>query len=169
MTNWIKATTKYLNLRKKGKLADSRKTMSNTGKTVFISYRRSASIDAAENIYRSLCQKRCDVFIDIKCIHSGDFAKRIYREIAQRSNFIIIFSKGTADRFSEPGDFLRKEIECAIKQNRNVIPVVMSNCDIVEIKNRLNGKIRTLLKRHIVTVPEGYFDAAMKELYKGLM
>jgi hypothetical protein len=94
-------------------------------KTVFISYRRSASRYIARSIFEHLQAHGYDVFLDVESIDAGDFERIILGQIQARAHFLIILSTGTVKRFEEKGDWLRREIEFALDLKRNVIPVTI--------------------------------------------
>ena len=88
--------------------------MSNFSKSVFISYRREPSWTVARLLFTNLVQNGFDVFMDVETIDSGKFDTIILNQIAARMHFILILSPGTVERFEEPDDWLRREIEHAI-------------------------------------------------------
>jgi hypothetical protein len=98
--------------------------MSNADKTVFISYRRSLSRHWARNIFDYLRGRDYNVFFDIKTIDSGEFDKIILNQIAARMHFILLLTKGSLERCQYEGDWVRREIEEALRLGRNIVPIV---------------------------------------------
>ena len=96
-------------------------------KTVFISYRRSVAPYIARAIFLSLRSSGYDVFMDIESIGPGEFESIILGQIEARAHFLSILTPGTLERCCEPGDWLRREIEHALKTGRNVIPMLVNN------------------------------------------
>jgi hypothetical protein len=91
-------------------------------KTVFISYRRT-NFWTALAVYKELHSNGFDVFFDYKNIPSGDFEQVITENVKSRAHFIVILSPSALERCNEPGDWLRREIELAIDNQRNIIPL----------------------------------------------
>src|SRR5688500_719857 len=96
--------------------------MARIEKTVFISYRRK-DIHIALAVFKYLASQNYDVFFDYTSIPSGDFEEVIVANIRSRAHFILILTPTALDRSSEPGDWLRREIETAIDERRNIIPL----------------------------------------------
>jgi hypothetical protein len=97
-------------------------------KTVFISYRRTNCWTALA-VFQNLNSNGYDVFFDYKSIPSGDFAQVIDENIKSRAHFIVILSPSALERCNEPGDWLRREIETAIDNKRNIVPLMMEGFD----------------------------------------
>ncbi len=87
--------------------------------TVFISYRRTNSFHALA-VYQNLTQHGYDCFFDYRSIDSGAFDQIIINQIKACAHFIVILTPSAVERFHEPGDWLRREIETAIDHKRNV-------------------------------------------------
>ena len=93
-------------------------------KTVFISYRRT-NTPWALAIYQSLTAHGYDVFLDYQNLKSGDFEQVILQNIKGRAHFLIVLTPSALERCAEPGDWLRREIEWAIDEKRNIIPLFL--------------------------------------------
>jgi len=133
-------------------------------KTVFISYRR-ANESWALAIYQNL-RDDYDVFIDFANIASGDFEQIIIQNIKARAHFIIILTPSALERCDDPNDWLRREIECAIENKRNIIPIMLEGFEFGSptIARYLIGKLVMLKKYNGMTATVEYFDAAMARL-----
>jgi tetratricopeptide (TPR) repeat protein len=134
-------------------------------KTVFISYRRTNNWTALA-IFQNLNANGYDVFFDYKSIPSGDFEQAIVENVKSRAHFIIVLSPSALERCNEPGDWLRREIETAIDNKRNIIPLVMEGFDFgspATVK-ALTGKLAELKKYNELGIPAEYFDEAMIKL-----
>lgn len=134
-------------------------------KTVFISYRRK-DISWALNVYQYLTNHDYDVFFDYTSIPSGDFEQIIISNIKARAHFLVILTPTALDRCNNPGDWLRREIETAISEKRNIIPLFFDgfNFETPSISKNLKGKLATIKKYSGLEIPPGYFDAAMERL-----
>lgn len=134
-------------------------------KTVFISYRRT-NIPWAIAIYQNLTSQGYDVFFDYLSIDSGNFENVIIENIKTRAHFIIILTTSALERCNEPGDWLRREIETAIDERRNIVPLMLESFDFGSplVKQTLTGKLATLNQYNGLRVPSEYFLEAMDRL-----
>jgi formylglycine-generating enzyme required for sulfatase activity len=141
--------------------------MARLEKTVFISYRRK-DISWALNVYRYLTDRGYDVFFDYTSISSGDFEQIILSNIKARAHFLVILTPAALDRCDEPGDWLRREIETAINEKRNIIPMFFDyfSFSSPSVSEKLTGKLATLGHYNGLEIPVGFFDEAMERLCK---
>jgi len=139
--------------------------MTRPEKTVFISYRR-ADISWALAVYQYLTKYDYDVFFDYKSIHSGDFDQIIIGNIKARAHFLVILTPPALDRCSQPDDWMRREIETAISERRNVIPLFFEGFNFGDssISKKLTGKLENIKKYNGLEIPPGYFEEAMERL-----
>ena len=133
-------------------------------KTVFISYRREASRYAARSIFMDLRAHGYDVFMDVESIDSGTFATVILNQIEARAHFLLILAPGTLERIHDENDWLRTEIEHAIELDRNIVPVLVNGFRFEKALPTFTGSLAPLAGYNALTVPDGYFDSAMKKL-----
>ena len=138
--------------------------MSDKDKTVFISYRRSTSAYAARSIFMDLRQHGYDVFMDIESINSGEFERIILDQIASRAHFILILAPGSLDRTVDPSDWLRREIEYAIKLQRNIVPIIINGFSFDGQDLASCGDVAKVLKFNGISLYSEYFDAGMEKL-----
>src|SRR5688572_7685569 len=110
-------------------------------KTVFISYRR-ANLPWALAIYQDLTYHGYDVFFDYLSIDSGNFERAILENIKARAHFLVILTPSALERCNEPGDWLRREIETAIDEYRNIVPIMLESFDFGSplVMQALTGK-----------------------------
>src|SRR4051812_17231498 len=92
-------------------------------KTVFISYRRTNAM-TARAVYQHLTANNYDCFLDNESIDSGSFERVILSQIAARAHFVVILTPSALERCAEPGDWLRREIEYALDNHRNIVPLM---------------------------------------------
>lgn len=138
--------------------------MSDPEKTVFISYRRSTGKHLAGRICDNLRFHGYDVFLDVDTINSGKFDNVLIKEIAARRHFVIILASGALERCSYPDDWLRREIEEAMRLNRNIVPVIDEGFSFDEEKRYLPASIVELPNYSGVPLYHAYFEAAMDRL-----
>lgn len=134
-------------------------------KTVFISYRRT-NLPWALFIYQNLTMHGYDVFFDYLSIDSGNFEKVILDNIRARAHFLIIITPSALERCNEPGDWLRREIETAIDEKRNIVPLIVESFDFGSqyAKEALTGKIALLRDYNGLRIPADYALEAMDRL-----
>lgn len=134
-------------------------------KTVFISYRRTNSF-MARAVYQSLTAKGFDVFFDFEGINSGDFEQIILGNLRARAHFLVILTPSALERCVEPGDWLRREIETAIDEKRNIVPLFFEgfNFSSPAIAQYMVGKMAMLKNYNGLNVPADYFNEAIDRL-----
>ena len=134
-------------------------------KTVFISYRRT-NLPWALNIYQALTQHGYDVFFDYQSIASGDFDKIILENIKARAHFIVVLTPSALDRCNQPDDWLRREIEAAIDEKRNIVPLMMDGFDFgsPSVSQALTGKLAALSSKNGLPLYSAYFFEGMEKL-----
>jgi tetratricopeptide (TPR) repeat protein len=138
--------------------------MSEGNDRIFISYRRSASRYFARAVFQHLHFNGHDVFFDIESIGPGDFERIILGQIKARAHFLAILAPASMERLEDPNDWLRKEIEFALANGRNVIPVLHSGFDFAVHADGLTGDLQPLTKLNALPVYDEYFDEAMARL-----
>jgi formylglycine-generating enzyme required for sulfatase activity len=139
--------------------------MARIEKTVFISYRRT-DVYAALAVYETLKNQGYDVFFDYRSISSGDFEQIITSNIRARAHFLLILTPTALDRCNEPGDWLRREVEIAIDEKRNIVPLFFRGFRFGDpsVTEKLTGKLKNLSRYNGLNVHEDYFDEAMERL-----
>ncbi len=134
-------------------------------KTVFISYRRT-NIPWALAIFQDLEKHGYDVFFDYDGIVSGDFERVILENIVERAHFLVLLTPSALERCVDPADWLRREIEVALDNRRNVVPLMLEGFGFnkPEIADPLTGKLSALKQYNGLTIPPEYFNEAMQRL-----
>jgi hypothetical protein len=108
---------------------------------VFVSYRRTDSIDITGRIYDKLVSElgRGAIFKDIDSIPLGsDFRKHIDDSLKNCKAFLLVMGKNWKgepgasgrDRIDDPRDLIRIEVETALRRNIPVIPVLVQGAEI---------------------------------------
>jgi formylglycine-generating enzyme required for sulfatase activity len=139
--------------------------MARIEKTVFISYRRK-DISWALAVYQYLTSQKYDVFFDFSSLSSGDFEQVIISNIRARAHFLLILTPTALDRCDEPGDWLRREIETAVDEKRNIIPLFLDGFNFASpnVVEKLTGKLVDIKRYNGLDIPAGYFIEAMDRL-----
>ncbi len=118
----------------------------------------------ARAIFQDLRANGFDAFIDVESIESGEFDRIILNQIGARAHFLLILTPGTAERFVEPDDWLRREIEYAIERERNIIPLLVNDFRFLDYAEYFTGKLASVLDMESIRIFHEYFDAAMEQL-----
>jgi SOS-response transcriptional repressor LexA len=139
--------------------------MAHIEKTVFISYRRT-NFYTALAIYQDLTQHGYDVFFDYQSIDSGNFANAILENIRARAHFLVVLSPSALERCNQPGDWLRREIETAMDEKRNIVPLMLEGFDFSNqaTEHALTGKLSTLNDYNGLRLYADYFFEAMERI-----
>jgi formylglycine-generating enzyme required for sulfatase activity len=139
--------------------------MARIEKTVFISYRRT-DVYTGLAVYENLRNRGYDVFFDYRSVSSGDFEQIITSNIKARAHFLLILTPTALDRLNEPEDWLRREIETAIEEKRNIIPLFFKGFRFgtPSLSGTLTGKLKSLSRYNGLNVHEDYFEEAMYRL-----
>ena len=134
-------------------------------KTIFISYRRT-NLPWALCIYQNLTMHGYDVFFDYLSIDSGNFEKVILENIKTRAHFLVVLTPSALERLKEPNDWLRREIETAMDEKRNIIPLMLESFDFGSplATQALTGKLAALNTYNGLRVYSEYFFEAMDKL-----
>ena len=134
-------------------------------RTVFLSYRRT-NVPWALAIFQNLNQHGYDVFFDYNGIASGDFERVILGNITARARFLVLLTPSALERCGDPADWLRREIETALANQRNVVPLMLEGFDFgtPTIANQLSGTLAPLKAYNGLSIPPEYFMEAMERL-----
>ena len=97
--------------------------MADNNYDIFISYRRDGGADFARHMQLKLQNYNYKVFLDYDELKDGKFDERIMRAIESAPVFMIILSEHSLDKCCNDGDWVRREIEYAIKCNKHIIPI----------------------------------------------
>ena len=146
---------------------------------ILISYRREDSADVTGRIDDRLVQQfgRQAVFVDVNSIpHGVDFRKHLDEQVATCDVFLAVIgpdwmgqkdSQGKAS-LEDPGDFVRIEVESALKRQIPVIPVLVRGASIPPA-GQLPQSLQDLPYRHGLAVRSGAdFHNDMNQLIASL-
>jgi tetratricopeptide (TPR) repeat protein len=141
--------------------------MARIEKTVFISYRRT-NLPWALLIYQNLTAKGYDVFFDYESIASGSFEQIIQGNIRARAHFLVVLTPVALERCNNPDDWLRREIETALDDKRNIVPLFLDGFDFdsPSAAPYLTGKLALLRNYNGLNIPAGYFNEGMEHLHE---
>ena len=128
---------------------------------VFISYRRSSGENLAQLLYFRLQQDGYNVFFDVESMRSGKFNEQIYHHISQCDDFLLVLSPNSLDRCNHIDDWVRLEIECALKNKKNIIPIL--GRDFV-FPDNLPDSIENIRYYQGVTASSEFFDEVIRKI-----
>ena len=146
-------------------------------KSIFINYRRADSENVVGRIYDRLALEfgKGSVFKDVEDILPGvDFRPVLEREIAATDVMLTVIgpdwlSKLNKRRLNDPNDFVRLEIETALKRDIPVIPILVRRRERLPQKRHLPASIQDLVYRNALTArPDPDFHHDMDRLVQGL-
>lgn len=128
---------------------------------LFLSYRREGGFATARLLYEHLKSLGLNPFFDLEELRSGPFNTKLYSNIEESSNFIPVLSKNALDRCVNEGDWLRIEIAHAIKNKKNIVPVMLEEFEWPE---SLPSDIKDLVNYNGIRISKEYFDASVLKL-----
>lgn len=130
---------------------------------VFISYRRS-SYDTANLIATRLRSAGYSVFFDMETLRSGKFNEQLYNVIETCTDFLLVLPPEALDRCVNEDDWVRLEIQHAMKHNKNIIPIMLNG---FAWPNPMPEGLEELCNYQALTASSiEYFDLAMERLQK---
>lgn len=128
---------------------------------IFISYRRQGGYETAKHLYDLLSRDGYAVSFDIDTLRNGDFDTELLKRIDECTDFIVILNRGAFDRcidatLNPTTDWLRNELAYALKQNKNVIPVMLNGFTV--FPDNLPEDIARVQRRNGPKYDQYYFD-----------
>ena len=146
---------------------------------VFVSYRRSDSIDICGRIYDRLVRDfgEPNVFKDVDNIPFGvDFVEYLDNKVKECTvllavigpTWVTVTDEKGRSRLNDPNDFVRIEIEAALKRNILVVPVLVAGAEMPYFDD-LPESLRPLTRRNGISIrPDPDFHTDMTRLIKRL-
>jgi hypothetical protein len=146
---------------------------------VFISYRRSDSIDICGRIYDRLVRDfgERNVFKDVDNIPFGvDFVEYLDDQVKECTVLLAVIGPKWVDveddkgrrRIADPNDFVRIEIESALKRNILVVPLLVGGAGMPSVED-LPESLQPLTRRNGIEIrPDPDFHNDMTRLIKRL-
>lgn len=125
---------------------------------VFISYRRVGGDITAKLICEALKNHGYTVFYDYDSLSGGYFDTRIFKAIKGCKDFVLVLPPNSLDRCVQKDDWVRQEIACALKHNKNIIPVLLPG---FEFPKHLPADISDVARYNGVEFVMAYFDSTM--------
>ena len=145
---------------------------------LFISYRRDDAPGEAGRLADLLRARfgEDQVFIDVDAIHAGDdFPRVIDDELAKCSAILVVVGRTWAQsvdpagrlRLDDPHDFVRLEVETALRRNVRVVPVLVRGA-VLPKPDGLPATLQPLLRRHAFELADAHFRSDVGRLLTSL-
>ena len=94
---------------------------------IFISYRRDGGAELARLIRDTLIRlgfRDEDIFLDVDHPHGGHFPTALLQQLDSSNDVVAILSDDSIRRCGQDGDWVRMELAYAIRQGKNIVPVM---------------------------------------------
>ncbi len=146
--------------------------------TVFISYRRETTAGEARALFNELLEKLGEnsVFMDVDSIALGrDFRGALQKTLESCDLMLVLIGRDWAEvkdeagrpRLHSPGDFVRLEIEAALKRDIVVTPILVQGAHM-PAPEQLPADIRDLVYRNGFELSHNRWESDFAELTRRL-
>ncbi|HMA73912.1 MAG TPA: toll/interleukin-1 receptor domain-containing protein [Xanthobacteraceae bacterium] len=145
--------------------------------SIFVSYRRDDVDHFAGRLVDSISAKipGVKVFMDVDSIRFGaDFVEVLWEQLASCRAMILVIGpswlaqdQGGKSRLDDPDDFVRLEIETAIKRNVPIVPVLVDGAAMPK-ENEIPASVRSIRRRHHVSIDHESYSAILPGLVSQL-
>jgi hypothetical protein len=148
------------------------------GGKIFINYRRGDDSGFVQALFSQLERTfpTEELFMDVDRIGAGeDYVKVLEDQVAQCEVLLAVIGKGwlrawdirSGRRLDNPNDFVRVEIESALKQNKRIIPVLVHGARMPRTEE-LPESLRPLARRNALRLTHERFKADTEGLIKAI-
>lgn len=135
---------------------------------IFLSYRRKGGYDTAKLLYDRLRMDGYSVSFDIDTLVNGNFDVELEQRVMNCKDFLLVLSPGIFDRFLETNpdydpenDWVRREIACALAENKNVVPLFMEG---FSFPKTLPDNVKDITRKNALDLNPKYFEAAYEKM-----
>jgi TIR domain len=146
--------------------------------TVFISYRRETAAGEARALFNDLIARwgKESVFMDVDSIALGrDFRSALQNILRSCDLMLVIIDKdwagiedeGGRNRLADPGDYVRIEVETALKRDIAVAPVLVKGAHMPAAE-KLPAEIRELVYRQGFEIAHSRWESDVQEMIRRL-
>jgi hypothetical protein len=146
--------------------------------TVFISYRRETAAGEARALFNDLVGRlgKSAVFMDVDSIALGrDFRNVLQKTLGSCDLMLVIIDKdwagfkdvGGRTRLGDPNDFVRMEVEAALKRDIVVTPVLVKGAQMPAAE-QLPSEIRDLVYRNGFELSHSRWESDLREMIRRL-
>src|SRR5690349_1404170 len=131
---------------------------------VFISYRRESGEPVAHLLYDRLKTRKFRAFLDVTHFHNpGPFNTELLKVIENTPAFIAILTPHSLDNCAEDKGWFRSEIAYALRNKKNVIPIIVRP---FKFSTDLPDDIRDVRDQNGLTFDGEYLDSFFGKLSK---
>lgn len=130
----------------------------------FLSYRRSYDGILAKWI-KLMLEKigGKNIFLDLENINKGRFDDKIFNVIEGSENFLLVLSENSLNDCNKEGDWISKEIGHALKNNKNIIPILVDDFKF-PADSQLSAELRAISRYNGVHYTLNHSDASIRKL-----
>lgn len=128
---------------------------------IFISYRRDGGDALAGRLADRFTALGYKVFFDVESMRSGTFNTQLLDAIAECDDMLVVLPPNALDRCINEDDWVRQELAFAIKNEKNIIPVIMRGFSFPDFIPDDINKIRFM---EGVNSSSEYFDAVISRI-----
>jgi len=135
---------------------------------IFISYRRKGGYDTAKLLYDRLRMDGYSVSFDMDTLANGNFDSELEQRVKSCKDFLLVLNPGGFDRFFDPNpdydpenDWVRREIKCALAENKNIIPLFMEG---FVFPKKIPDDIKDITRKNALDLNPKYFEAAYEKM-----
>lgn len=128
---------------------------------IFISYRRDGGDYLAGRLADRFNALGYKVFFDVESMRSGTFNTQILDAIAQCKDVLLVLPPKALERCVNTDDWVRQELAFALKNNKNIIPIMMRG---FEFPATLPADIDQIRYMEGVVASSEYFDAVIQRI-----
>lgn len=134
---------------------------------IFISYRASNGGSEMARLIKEALEKNYDVsaFMDVTDLQAGRFDQQLLEKIKNCDSVVLALAPGALTQCNEEGDWIRIEMECALKHHKRIVPVFAEGFEWPE-KGAVPDSIYEVLQYQGVLFNKQYLDAAIQKLAK---
>jgi hypothetical protein len=146
--------------------------------TVFISYRRETAAGEARALFNDLVARlgKSSVFMDVDSISLGRDFRSVLQKILRSCDLMLVIidkdwagikDEGGRTRLDEPGDYVRQEVEAALKRDIIVTPVLVKGAHM-PAGEQLPAEIRNLVYRNGFELSHSRWESDVREMIRRL-
>ena len=128
---------------------------------IFISYRRDA-FESANLFATRLKALGYRVFFDVETMNAGKFNEQLLDVISKCKDFILVLSPNALNRCEDEGDWVRREVMCAMEHKKNIIPIMLSG--FVWPAEMPKGMEELCNYQALAPAPNTYYDLQVQRL-----
>ena len=121
----------------------------------------------ARNLNDRLTLKGYSVFFDFESIRDGKFNTQIYEAIQQADDFIFVLSQSALEHCSHPGDWVRNELEYALKLDKHIL-LVCPEEHFSGFPEDRPASLQPITFLQIHFLSQRYYDQSIQEIVSSL-